>query len=276
MAAQVRAAEVRRQRALAKPLDEVARVYLAAVADLVDAEAAETQDEQRPPEAEAAARAARPRVAEAAADLGFHGFPKASDESLIGHHRILARLISIQLARPVGYRLENLLGVLNAIDLSKGTRRADFSLYLIALKVYPPPLAEKQKAWCDDWARRVRESIQAGEAEYLRDPAYDRLLSMLFPEMAAALAKPGGKRPPSRQPPHKAPPDAHRAEVGGQGGLGHSRAPFFERRPNADGLGGRLLDTRPDDDYLKGRDLERWKRANPESAKDWFGYKDGG
>jgi hypothetical protein len=157
--------------------------------------------------------------------------------------------------------------LLNAIELSQGVRRADHTLYLIALKVYRPPLSERQQVWCEGWASRVRKSIEAGERDYLRDPAYDRLLSVLFPEMASGLAKPFGKR----AAPDTVPVGAHWREFKRQGLPERRRAGFLDRQPKSEAQGGRLLDTKPWDRWLKGRDLEAWKKANPEWAKVWFG-----
>jgi hypothetical protein len=113
-------------------------------------------------------------------------------------------------------------------------------------------LTPSQQAWLDTWTGEVRESIRARETTYLRDPVYDRLLGMLFPAMANALAKPRGKRTVSSR--------------------SRDRSAFFiERQPRADRASWRLLDTQPDDWWFKGRDLETWKKANPEWAQLWFG-----
>ena len=94
----------------------------------------------------------------------------------------------------------------------------------------------------------------------------DRLLSLLFPEMAAGLAKPFGKLAPGtgvRWDPVRGvfvrPETPER-----------KRAAFLETQPRADSAGPRLQDTRPGDWWLKGRDLEECKRANPEAARSWF------
>ena len=121
------------------------------------------------------------------------------------------------------------MGVLNAIDLPKGVRRADLTLCLIALKVYKPPLSEKQKDWCSAWASRVRSSIEAGESDHLRDPAYDKLLAVLFPEMAAGLSKPLGKRPASSS----VPTGAYWSEFNRHELPERRQATFMKRQPEA-------------------------------------------
>lgn len=251
----------------ATPLADLAYRYLDAALQLADSEAAEDLDGRQPAHAAVEARSARAAIAEVIEGLAAHGFPEAGDANLIGMRGMLARILSIQLARPVGYRLENIAGVLNAIEQSNGVRAAETSIYLIAVRTYRPPLSDKQQAWFDSWADRVRTSLKRGESTYLRDPSYDRLLSVLFPEMADSLAKPGGKRRIELAP---APGDWQAAKRAGL--PTRRRAAFLDRSPRS-GIGKWLgyLDTRPGDTMLRGRDLEAWKKANPEAAKLWFG-----
>jgi len=247
-------------------MGELTYRYLDAALRLADDEAAEDLDGRQPPKAEEDARTARAALAEVVEALGAHGYPEAGDANLIGMRGMLARILSIQLDRPVGYRLDNVAGVLNAIEQSQGVRLSDTSIYLIAVRAYRPKLTDKQQARFEEWASRVRSSLKRGESTYLRDPSYDRLLSVLFPEMAPGLAKAGGKRPIETSPAQGDWQAAKRA------GLPiRQRAGFLERAPCATGTWRGYLDTRPGDTFLKGRDLEAWKKANPESARLWFG-----
>jgi len=209
---------------------------------------------------------AREALADAVEKLALRGFPEAGDENLLERDGILARLLSIRWNRPVGYGHEHLTDVLDEIRSTRGARQSEFSLYLIAVNAYPPGFDADQQRWFDGWAGEVRASLRRRERTYLRDPSYDRLLALLFPEMAPGLAKKGGKletvyelildpkrgifvRPetPERRP-----------------------AKFIANQPRARQNGQRLLDTGPGDVRLKGRDLEAWKRANPEWARAWF------
>lgn len=261
-AAAARWAELR-----AIPLADLAYRYLDAALQLADAEAAEDLDGRQPVQAAAEARSARAAIADVIEGLAAHGFPEAGDTNLIGMRGMLARILSIQLARPVGYRLENIAGVLNAIEQSQGVRQSDASIYLIAVRAYRPPLTEKQQARIEAWAAKVRDSLRRAEATYLRDPSYDRLLSVLFPEMAAGLAKPGGKRRLETAPAHGDWQAAKRSGLPTR-----RRASFLDRSPRVGaGTWRGYLDTRPGDTELQGRDLEAWKKAHPESAKAWFG-----
>jgi hypothetical protein len=240
--AKARAAYDRRAKLRAMPIAELAHRYLDAVLLLADAEVAKNQDGRLPPNAVTDTRVARAALAEVVDALKAHGYPEAGDAKLIGTRGMVAGILSIRLARPVGYRVETVASVLNAIEKSKGVRLADTSIYLIAIRAYRPPLSEKQQAWFDEWARRVRASVKRGEPAYLRDPSYDRLLSVLFPEMAAMLAKPGGKRQLETAPGHRE----------------------WQAARNRSGR-----------HWLRGRDLEGWKQANPEWARHWFGSDDG-
>ncbi|NKI93913.1 hypothetical protein [Rhizobacter sp. SG703] len=246
----------RREQVLATPVSDIAAEYLDAVTRMLDAAVGDP----------GAVRAFRELVADAADKLGMHGYPEAGDENMVGNGAILSRMLSIMLGRPVGYRYDNLMGVLNAIRQTSGARLSTLSIYFIAARAYPLQLTPEQRAWFDSWADEVRQSIQAGETTYLRDPAFDRLLSLLFPEMAAGLAKPFGKLAPGtgvrweeERGMFVRPPLPERRRAG-----------FIDTQPRSDRAGPRLLDTKPGDWWLKGRDLEAWKRANPEYARAWF------
>jgi hypothetical protein len=252
------------------PLGDLAYRYVDAALQLADAEAAEDGDGRQVSQHASEVRNARAALTEVIEGLEAHGYPEAGDSNLIGMRGMVARILSIQLARPVGYRVENVAGVLNAIEQSKGVRLADTSIYLIAVRTYRPPLSDRQQVRFEEWADRVRGSLKRGETTYLRDPSYDRLLSIIFPEMAAALAKPGGKRPLQNVP---ASGDWESAKR--MGLPTRQRATFLSQSPRSAQGQQRYLDTLPADDWLKGRDLEAWKKANPESAKIWFG-PDGG
>jgi hypothetical protein len=247
----------RKAQVLATPVSEVGAEYLGAVTRMLDARAGGEPG---------VVRAARELVADAVEKLAMHGYPEAGDDNLIGGGAILARLLSIKLGRPVGYRYDNLTGVLNAIRQTTGPRQSTLSIYFIAARAYPPDLNSQQREWLDGWADEVRQSIKAGETTYLRDPAFDRLLSVLFPEMAAGLAKKFGKLAPGtgvrwdrEREMFVRPATPERRRVG-----------FLAVQPRSDCAGQKLLDTKPGDWWLKGRDLEAWKRANPEYAQTWF------
>ena len=182
-------------------LSEAAREYLAAVTELADTDA------QRPPASldrgafthamglrHMAVEEAQYRVADAARELALHGFPEACDENLVIPHGILPRLLSIKFGRPVGYQPGTLKSVLAAIKDSGSPKNTMVTLFMIAVRTFKPDLSQEDWRWFERWAAEVRHSIRKKQTTYLRDPVYDRLLGVLFPEMVEALAKPVGKR----------------------------------------------------------------------------------
>jgi len=234
----------RRQATLAAPLEALAEEYVAAAIALHDAFADTESDMNQTPHQRAAELVAKERMADLADKMTLRGYPEASNADLLDDKGILARVLSCKLNRPVGYRLANVMGVLNALWQTQGSRRSFHSLTFIALAVYKPSLTSTQAARVEGWAEAMRRSIRDEAETYRRDPGYDRLLSLLFPEMAAALAKPGGKR-----------------QVTGDEAFASAsrRAYFLEHQPRTDQAKGRLLDTPPGQWWLKGRDLQAWQ-----------------
>jgi hypothetical protein len=254
-AARLRWLEERRLQVLATPIGQIVDEYLGSVTRMLDA----TDDP-------AAVRAAREEVSDAASQLALHGYPEAADDQLVGPGGILAHVLSIRLGRAVGrrsYRVAQLLRVLQRT----GVRRANLTVYFIAARAYPLELLDEERAWLDAWAGEVRRSIQAGDAAYLRDPFYDRFLSLVFPEMASGLSKPFGK---AATPAAGVRWDASREIFVRPDVAERKPARFLALQPRTDGSQTRLLDTRPGQLWLQGRDLEAWKRAHPEAARDWF------
>jgi hypothetical protein len=266
--ASTQAANERLAKLRAMPLGDLRHQYLDAVRLLANAEAAQGPDCNQPSKAAADARAALAEVVEAFASKGY---PEAGDANLIGARGMIPRILSIQLDCPVGYRVENVAGVLNAIEQSQGIRRSETSIYLIAVRAYPPSLTDKGWAWFEEWAARVRASLKLGETTYLRDPSYDRLLSILFPKMADGLTKPVAKRLLETLPGHGDWKAAKRVGLPTR-----QRAAFLDMSPRVGDVSKqRYVDTHPGDEWLRGRDLEAWKKTHPESAKLWFGNLDG-
>ena len=246
----------RRAEVLATPVSQIVADYLQAVTKMLDA----IGDP-------AAVRAAREGVSDIANRLSLHGYPEAGDEQLIGSRGVLTYVISIQLGRALGHRYSGLMGALRSMREETGFRRTHMTVYFIAERAYPLELDAEDRAWFDDWASEVRESIRAKEAAHLRDPFYDRFLALAFPEMAEGLAKNFGKLSMS----HELTWDATRGMFIRPHEVPVRRpAKFLEKQPRSDASRTRLLDTKPGQWWLQGRDLEAWKRANPEAAAAWF------
>jgi hypothetical protein len=258
-----------RRKVLATPLGDVVNEYLEAVMVMHDEDVTAANasiDGWAPQGGTTAQRAAMERVAETTEKMSIHGFPEAADSNLLSSNGLIARLLSIQLGRPVGYRLANVMGVLNAIKQTKGVERTMFSVYMIAVRIYKPQLSEAQQNWFDKWAEEVREGIRQGDQSFMREPFYDRILSLLFPAMAEALSRPMGKRKII---------DAITWDIAQQKFRRHdaptrSMARFVEHQPRADQVTGLLLDTKEGDWWLRGNDLDAWKKSNPDAARAWF------
>lgn len=255
--------EERNSRVLAMPLAEISSEYLAAVTNLCHLY--ETAEGERGAGYEQAEFAAREMVADAVDKMSRRGFPEAGDINLIGERGILSRILSIRLDKGMGYRVDSGMQVLNAIRQSKGTNRSYTTLFFIAARIYKPKLSNDQQKWLDDWIAEVKLSIKGGELFYKRDPAYDRLLALLFPEMSASLEKGFGKRDLPARILAVRRSDDFRNEVPKR-----SPAGFLENQPKAEALQETLQDTGKRDWWLKGRDLEKWRDRNPEAAKIWF------
>lgn len=190
------------------------------------------------------------RIAECGEGLAAHDFHEAQDRDLYGWRgNLLERILSVKLDRAVGYQLTTAWQVINAI-LQEGPHHFQWhTLYLIAIRRYQPTLAPHQARKVADWREEVKRSLEAGERTYQRSHKYDRLLALLFPEMADALAKPLRQRQgdaATTRAPREIPRTGPRGPSQSSGQLG---PPY--------GL------------WLKGTDYKEWKRQNPESAKAW-------
>lgn len=140
-------------------------------------------------------------VLEAADGLFLHGYPEALDYRLFDDQRtMLHRLMSIMTGHPVAYRYSKLWQVINSIltDVS-AEAKSWHGLYLLAVQERQKQLnfTDKQYELLEDWRKRVRTSIRQNDDEYRRDPRYDRLFELLFPELSFGLENLRLKRAPS-------------------------------------------------------------------------------
>ncbi|MDO9072218.1 MAG: hypothetical protein Q7U73_03050 [Rubrivivax sp.] len=257
-----RIAEERRRRILEAPIAQIAGRYLQAVEHMLIEQARLPAGSGQRPDFVTAKAAGAISVYE----MAQRGYPEAGDEDLLGFHRILPRLLSIRNNRGVGYGFGTAVEVLNAIQQSQPGNRSDWTLYLIAAKVYLPKLPDDKRTWFEDWRDTVVAAVKRTDYMYMRSSRYDRFLSLLFPEMAPALAKPFGKRatvPEIRWDEGKKRfvrgPSEHTALPAGF--LARDTVP---RDPLRHGAGGDIKDW-----FFRGAELEAWKRANPSAAADW-------
>lgn len=246
---------------LATPVSEIARDYLDAIFAFVEFERHEALDAAL----QAQRDQARQYVVEVAAKLALHGFPEAGDPLLAsGRGSIIPRILSIRRGLGVGYRLNSTMEVMNAIRQSFARNSTEHSIYLIAEKVYrPPDAAEPLPGWYLPWVQQIRDSLEGGEPTYLRDGRFDRLLSLLFPEMASGLANGYGKigmklpRRSNATATENFDPMAADMESTYRRQMPRTAFSSTPKRSDKSGL------------WLEGEELEQWRRNNPEYAKGW-------
>lgn len=132
-------------------------------------------------------------------------------------------------------------------------RSVNFPLLLGASKVYALPMEPAQAMIFEQWREEVRRIFASGPLTYQRSERFDRLLGVLFPELSSQLQK----------------TTAHYRAMKARGSLatGEKLQVKTPGLPQTKQEREMLLDTRPWDLMLKGRDLERWIRENPDSAK---------
>lgn len=197
------------------------------------------------------------RITFQAQRLAIHGFHEANDHDLYGSRsQIIPRILAIQHGGGVGYDLDSTMGIMNAIKQAQVNNRKFHTIYLIAVNVYQRQEASNPPAWYQTWVDEIKASIEAGEKMYVRPRKYDRLLSLLFPEMATGLSKKFGtenyvpyrRALPSRQMPMSSHSDAHGAAFWP-----------WDRSDMRDPY------------WLEGAELEQWKRNYPTAARNFFG-----
>lgn len=189
-------------RLLRGPAEAWAARYLLAVRQLanIDVDLKQATRDER----DFAKDSAHEDVLYAADALHLHGYPEALDYRLLHlAPTMLHRLMSIMFKDPVGYDYSTVWQVINTM-LANTTPDAKswHGLYLMAIKArvgelgFTPKQGERIATWRDT----VLQSIREGSEEYLRDPLFDRLLSLLFPELAVGLANTQFKRGSSQSP----------------------------------------------------------------------------
>ena len=189
-------------------------------------------------------------INERANDLAIHRFSLAGALELFsGRQGIIPRILSIKIGRGLGYKLDSTMAVMNAIRQSTDQNRSNHSIYMIAEKVYRSEL-QPVAPWYPVWVSQVRGSIEVYDPNYIRDGKHDKLLSMLFPEMAKGIATGFGTSKWSKK-----------KNLTSNNPTSSNTTSF---------LSSKLVDTGYNDGWLVGRDLEIWKRSNPAAARDYM------
>jgi hypothetical protein len=119
------------------------------------------------------------------------GVDALNDSGFYGWHGVLPVLLSIKLGKPIGY--SSTLSIFQVIEAGLRTghryvgKHAYAILFLWAYKEYRPTVTEKNHKWLREYARKIKDSVDAGEDTYRRFPGYDKAIILLFPEMAKHL-----------------------------------------------------------------------------------------
>ncbi|WP_412479610.1 hypothetical protein [Azonexus sp. IMCC34839] len=245
--------------------------------------------------------------------LGKRGYPEAQDKFLFFEQgNILDRIISIKQDKCVGYKLDTAWQVINAIlqEQQSFAKWQWHTLYLIAIKVYNPTLNDEQVGKYQEWWERVVVSLKAGKLEYRRSERYDRLLCLLFPEMAERINTPlpgRGQQDFTETPSVGRNRESYWVEVAWKNGKTNWYPDFVTRRK--DGRWRKIIEMgnelrkgpyealdaveecssyfsfHPDmilvvwseanlitqNKMLYGAELASWEMQNPEAARKWFG-----
>lgn len=251
-------AQTFRKDVLATPLKEIAQDFLNTVFVLAEYDREAVVDDAM----REAIEQAKQHVNDEAGKLVIHGYPEATDRQLTGGRSgIIPRVLSIQIGRGVGYRLDSTMEVMNAIRQSSTHNSSNHTIYLIAEKAFRTPDSPVHPGWYTSWVGEIKASINRNEATYIRDGKFDRLLSLLFPDMAAGLANGYGKagvRTRTR-PLARSVQDINWDKI---------QIPGFDKRTNTQPRPvNPNRDTSSIEWWLKGRELEEWRRMYPESAR---------
>ena len=191
-------------------------------------------------------------------ELELLGIGHAADVELFGWQGcILDRMLSIRENRPVGYQFDTAWQVLNTVLCEREPEKLVWhTLYLIALKAYALPLTNVQQGRVNEWRERVLESLRSGAATFRRTRQFDALLGLLFPEMKAGLEKPLPGQSMNALRGDTYPQDQVRGPAA-RDSLSRGMRDFGEPQSDSNNL------------WLRGAELEEWKRQNPDAARAW-------
>lgn len=200
---QERLIELRRPQWLAMPASHWAHRYLVAVTAFHEADVLiKRAEKQHQGDGEklqlvGARSDARVGLSEAAEALSAHGLPGGADPIMFGESGLIARLLSIQQNRGIGYDVKSGYDVLNAIMQSGRDKKRWDTLYAIAVKAYglEGHFTAAQARTYREWREALIAKVNANDKAYMRPAIYDPVLSELFPEMAHQINKGYGRLP---------------------------------------------------------------------------------
>lgn len=227
-----KAEAVRKLRAEALSMDpsEIGRQYVVAMTRYLEQQ--DLLDAGEPSALVETVEAARVETMRLADMLGFHGYFGKTGLTKGQAVRVLSRFLSLKHDRGIGFKYATGFEVLNSIWQLRDRNRQDIPMYMGAARHWKIRLGENQAHTVQSWRYRIIESLKAGEATYLRSNQNDRLLTLIFPELAEVLKTTTGEALQSRFVPHAARPVSR-------------------------------------DGFYTGDELERWLQDHPDLAPAW-------
>lgn len=200
---QERLIELRRPRWLAMPVSHWAARHLEAVTAFHDANVIirrarrQHQGDGPKPKLLGTESEAWARVKETAEAISVHGLPGAADPAMLDEAGLIARILSIQRNKGVGYDVGTGYQVLNAIMQSGKDNKCWDTLYAIAVKAYDleTHFTPDQVRKYEDWRQTLIAKVEANDDAYMRPATFDAVLSSLFPEMAERINQGYGRLP---------------------------------------------------------------------------------
>lgn len=194
--------------------------------------------------------------------LQAHGYVFESGLSGTSTRWMVQALVSIQrgIYNPIANESVSGFDVLAARWHGGSMSRQHFPLYLAAAKIWNIPKTPKQAALMAQWSNTVKRSITNGEKTYLRNPVNDRLLKLLFPDLNDARPNAFDNTTGQYMLKRLCPTTT-------QGPI-HNQLPLLPQKQlepgnPADGL------AMKQGGFLRGSELEKWLRDNPEHAPMW-------
>ena len=192
------------------------------------------------------------RIIQAAKPLKYLGYEEADYYYAYERNGLVCRVLSIKNNCAVWRDLRAFWSVINTILQDENSLKKYHYLYLIAIKIWCPGFNAEQEKIVREWRANVKLGMEYGNTMYKPDKTYNNLLGFLFPEMKSALSAPLPWKP---RLPLVSSKQYSYADLRSK-----SFASTFHE-PSIDRL--------TENDLLKGREYEEWKRGNPEAAAVW-------
>jgi len=120
-------------------------------------------------------------------ELERRGVRGVTEREFYGHAGLLPRLMSIALGRPVGYRVETVFQVVNAIAQSRSPQWAP--LILLALKVYAPRMTHQHDEWIARWRKEIVRLVRARDPSVALPKDWHGAIRAFFPELADGIER---------------------------------------------------------------------------------------